>query len=125
MEVSCTLPDWLESGTSLVGAGVTAVRLVDRHPESFRDRLSPRGAFGWQFGRRWLDPEMPSWRWTVPEEIFMHLPDCPVPEVVAGRVLGAGIRPRWPTADEAHGALSAAAIAWAGCRCGDHRPEPR
>ena len=82
--------------------------ITDREPVFADDRITPGGGYGWQYGWRWLAPDEPDSKHTLPEAVFRCLPPCPYPEAEIG-----GAMPRWPTRDEAVAALNAAAASYA------------
>lgn len=113
MQVKQTIAGWLHIGRTLVFTGVDSVEIIDRSPLHDTDRLSPEGAYFWQYGWRWLAPDEPCSAWTLPQAIFQSLPPCPHDEVESERREGHGVCPRWPTAEAATQALQAACLAWA------------
>jgi hypothetical protein len=110
-EIRLPLAAFLEHAADLFRAHpITAVRLTDRGPDFIDDPLSPDGGYGWMYGWQHTLSGAESYPSILPEKLFRLLPDCPVAEVAKERKAGRGIMPRWPTAEAAHAALSAACV---------------
>jgi hypothetical protein len=101
-----TLSSWMSDGPRLVREGVRSVHIADRWPTHVADRVVPEGGYGWQYGWRWQDEASECSRWTLPEEIYNHLPPCPYGAT-------SGVMKRWPTIRDAQAALAVAALIWA------------
>jgi hypothetical protein len=113
--IHATIGEWMRTGPQSVADGATAVVITDRSPFPTDDRITPEGAYGWQYGWRWLaeEEDVPCSRWTIPEAVYMHLPPTPYPEVEKTRKKGYGLMIRYPVREEAKAALDGAAFAWA------------
>ncbi len=109
-----TIAEWMRVGPQIVAAGPyksdgsrVTVNITNRHPCYFDDALSPDGAWGWQYGYRWLDPSLECSSWTLPRDVFLRLPQCPCETWTVGTM------PRWNTEAEAISAMNTAAYEWA------------
>ena len=127
--VLTTMADWYANGVDLVRDGARGVSITDRSPVVTESAAPSRGAafeyhgsgagrveaFGWQYGFAWLlnPAEHQFAYWTLPQDVFAHLPDCQFPQIVLARSRGSGCMPLWLTPGGAMAALNVAAFAWA------------
>lgn len=130
-----TMRDWYDHGADLVrDPRVRHLSIFDRSPwvieieeSTGLDRAHVElcqgrrpawhwvDAYSWQYGFRWQwDPAQDQCAaYTLPQEVYRHMPPCPYPAIVERRAGGLGPPPRWPTPGLAMACLNVAAWNWA------------
>ncbi len=134
--VFTTMRDWYDNGPDIVRdvPGVRHLSIFDRSPwviQIEEDTGLDRGhvelvrgrrpssywvdAYSWQHGFRWVwDPaEDQCAAYTIPQDVYRHLPPCPYEAIVRARASGLGPPPRWATPGLAMACMNVAAWNWA------------